>query len=111
MMFFKKGLKDSSLIQKLTMKNPRTSKQMFSITNRYALSKEATLGTREQRKKSGHLNQPSSSKGHDKKRKHDRILNAVERPHRQKEYRPRLGKFEGFLDYISIFQPEGEHKT
>jgi hypothetical protein len=25
-MFFKKGLRDSSLIQKLTMKNPRTSK-------------------------------------------------------------------------------------
>jgi hypothetical protein len=47
MMFFKKGLRDSSLIQKLTMKKPRTLEQMFSITNRYALAEEVTLDTRE----------------------------------------------------------------
>jgi hypothetical protein len=52
-MFFKKGLKDSSLIRKLAMKNPRMSEQMFSIANRYALAEEATLDTREQ-KESGH---------------------------------------------------------
>jgi hypothetical protein len=55
-MFFKKGLRDSSLIQKLTVKNPRTSEQIFSIANRYALAEEATLDTREQKKESGHLN-------------------------------------------------------
>jgi hypothetical protein len=54
MMFFKKGLRDSSLIQKLAMKNPRMSEQLFSITNRYVLTEEATLDTREQRKESGH---------------------------------------------------------
>jgi hypothetical protein len=54
MMFFKKGLRDSSLFRKLTMKNPRMSEQMFSIANRYVLAKEATLDTREQKKKSGH---------------------------------------------------------
>jgi hypothetical protein len=59
MMFFKKGIMDSSLIQKLTMKNPRMSKEMFSIANRYALAKEATLDTREQKKESGHLDQPT----------------------------------------------------
>jgi hypothetical protein len=53
MMFFNKGLKDSSLIRKLTMKNLRTSKQMFSIANRYALAEEATHNTREQNE-SGH---------------------------------------------------------
>jgi hypothetical protein len=37
-MFFKKGLRGSSLIQKLTLKNPRVLEQMFSITNRYALA-------------------------------------------------------------------------
>jgi hypothetical protein len=47
MMFFNKGLMNSSLIRKLAMKNPRTSKQMFSITNKYALAEEATLDTRE----------------------------------------------------------------
>jgi hypothetical protein len=67
MMFFNKGLKDSSLIRKLTMKNLRMSKQMFSIANRYALAEEATHNTREQNE-SGHPDQPSSSKGHDKKR-------------------------------------------
>jgi hypothetical protein len=46
-MFFKKGLKDSSLIHKLTMMNPRTSEEMLSIANKYALAKEATLDTRE----------------------------------------------------------------
>jgi hypothetical protein len=55
-MFFKKGLKDPSLICKLTMKNLKTSEAMFVIANKYALAKEATLDTREQKKEkdSGH---------------------------------------------------------
>jgi hypothetical protein len=60
------------------MKNPRTLKHMFSITNRYALAEEVTLDTREQKKESGHPDQPSSSKGHNKKKKLDRSINAVE---------------------------------
>jgi hypothetical protein len=58
-MFFKKGLRDSSLIHKLTMKNPRTSEQMLAIANKYTLTEEATLNTREQKKESGH------AQGHD----------------------------------------------
>jgi hypothetical protein len=46
-MFFKRGLKDSSLNSKLTMKNPRMSEEMFAIANKYALAKEATLNTKE----------------------------------------------------------------
>jgi hypothetical protein len=111
MMFFKKVLRDSSPFQNLTMKNPRASKQMFSITNRYTLAEEVTLDTREQKKELGHLYQPSSSKGHDKKRKPDHFVNAVERPCHHKEYRPRLGEFEGFLDRICILHPQGKHKT
>jgi hypothetical protein len=53
MMFFKKGLRDSSLIRKLAMKNHRTSEQMLAIANRYGVAKEVTLDTREQ-KESGH---------------------------------------------------------
>jgi hypothetical protein len=53
-MFFKKGLRDSSLICKLTMKNPRMSEQMLAIANKYALAEEATLDTREHKKDSGH---------------------------------------------------------
>jgi hypothetical protein len=49
-MFFKKGLRDSSLIHKLTMKNPRTSEEIFTIANKYALAEEVTLDTREQKK-------------------------------------------------------------
>jgi hypothetical protein len=45
--FFKKGLRDSSLIHKLSMKNPTTSQEVFSIANKYALVEEATLDTRE----------------------------------------------------------------
>jgi hypothetical protein len=78
-MFFKKGLMDLSLIRKLTMKNPRMSEQMLAIANKYTLAKEATLDTREQKKESGHMDQLSSSKGHDKKRKADHFVNAVER--------------------------------
>jgi hypothetical protein len=78
-MFFKKGLRNSSLIRKLAMKNLRTSKQMLAITNKYALPEEVTLDTREQ-KEPDHTDQPNSSKGHDKKRKADRSVNAVERP-------------------------------
>jgi hypothetical protein len=79
-MFFKRGLRDSSLIHKLAMKNLRTTEQMLAIANKYALAEEATLDTREQKKESGHTDQPSSSKGHDKKRKADCSINAVERP-------------------------------
>jgi hypothetical protein len=84
-MVFKKGLRDSSLIQNLTMKNPRMLEQIFSIANRYALAKKVTLNTREQ-KESGHPDQPSSSKGHKKKIKLDHFINVVERPHHHKEY-------------------------
>jgi hypothetical protein len=49
-MFFKKGLRDSSLTRKLAMKNPRTSKVMLAITNEYTLAEEVTLDTRKQKK-------------------------------------------------------------
>jgi hypothetical protein len=86
------------------MKNPRTSEEMFYIANRYTLEEEATLHNREQ-KESGHTNQPSSSKGHDKKGKVDRLVSAMERPRRHKEYRPRPDKFEGFLYRICFSHP------
>jgi hypothetical protein len=81
-MFFKKGLRDSSLIHKLAMKNPRMSKEMLAISNKYALAKEVTLDTREQKKEkeSGDLDQPSFFKGHDKDRKVDHSMNNVEWP-------------------------------
>jgi hypothetical protein len=61
---------------------------MFAIANEYALTEEATLDTREKKKEkeSSHTDHPSSSKGHDKKMKVDRSLNAVEQPCRNKEY-------------------------
>jgi hypothetical protein len=83
---------------------------MFSIANRYTLAKEATLNTREQ-KESGLPDHPSSSKCHDKKRKPYLSVNAVEQPHHHKEYHPRPGEFEGFLDPICIFHPQGKQKT
>jgi hypothetical protein len=46
-MFFKKGLMDSSFICKLTMKNLGMSEEILAIANKYALAKEATLDTRE----------------------------------------------------------------
>jgi hypothetical protein len=73
-MFFKKGLRDSSLIRKLTMKNPKTSEKMLAIANKYALVEETALNTREQKKDKElrHSDQPSTSKSLDKKRKADR---------------------------------------
>jgi hypothetical protein len=80
-MFFKKGLGDSSLIYRFTMKNPRMSEEMLTITNKYALVEEATLDTREQKKEkeSGHSDQHISSKGHDKKRRVGCSVNNMER--------------------------------
>jgi hypothetical protein len=93
---------DSSLIRKLTMENLRMSKEMFSIAIKYALAKEATFNTREQKEKeSGHTDQPGSSKGHDKKRKADHSVNTMERLQHHKEYWPRLGDFEGFASASS----------
>jgi hypothetical protein len=95
------------------MKNPRTFKETLAIVSTNALVEEATLDTRDQKKDKelGHLEQPNTSKSHDKKRKADRSLANVERPRRNKEYRPRPGEFEGFLDRIYIFDPQGKHKT
>jgi hypothetical protein len=112
-MFFKKRLMDLSLIHKLVVKNPRTPEEMLAIANKYALAEEVTLDTREQKnkKEAGHSDQPSSSKGHDKKTKAGRSINNVEWLFRNKEYWPRPGEFEGFLDWICIFHPHKKHKT
>jgi hypothetical protein len=59
----------------------------------------------------GHTDQPSSSKSQDKNRKVDHSVNNVEPPCHNKEYQPRPGEFEGFLDRICIFHPQGKHKT
>jgi hypothetical protein len=110
-MFFKKGLRDSSLIRKLAMKNPRTSEEMLAIVNKYALAEEATFDNKDPNRDSrkdkelGQSDRPSSSKGNDKKRKSDRSVANVEQPRHTKEYQPRLGEFEGFLDRICIFHP------
>jgi hypothetical protein len=79
-MFFKKGLRDSSLIRKLAMKNLRASEEMLSTGNKYTLDEEETLDTREQKKdkEQGPSDQPSSSNSHDKKRKVDCSMNNVE---------------------------------
>jgi hypothetical protein len=49
--------------------------------------------------------------GHDKKTKVDHFIIAMERPQHHKEYQPRLGEFNSFLDRIYIFHPQGKHKT
>jgi hypothetical protein len=86
---------------------------MFAIAIKYALAEEATLNSREQKKEkdSGHADQPSSSKGHDKKRKANCSVTTVEWPQRNKEYWPRPSEFKGFLDHICIFHPQGKYKT
>jgi hypothetical protein len=77
------------------MKNPRTLEAMFTITNKYALAKEVTLDTRKQKKEkdSYHVDQPSSSKGNDKKRKAEHSINVVEWPLHNMEYWPRPDEF------------------
>jgi hypothetical protein len=72
-MFFKKGLRDSSLIRKLSMKNPRTSEEMLAIANKYALAEEATLDNRDTKKdkEPSQSDRPDPSKNNNKKRKHD----------------------------------------
>jgi hypothetical protein len=113
-MFLMKGLKDSALIRRLAMKNPRTSEEMLAIINKYAMAEEATLDTREAKKdkKLSHTDRPRTSKSSHKKRKHDRSVTNVECPSRNKtEYRPLSGKYESLLDGICIFHPQGKHKT
>jgi hypothetical protein len=81
-MFFNKGLRDSVLIRKLAIKNPRTSKEMLDISNKYALAEEATLGSRESKKdkKPSQSSQLGTSKPNDKKRKPERLVANVEWP-------------------------------
>jgi hypothetical protein len=45
--FFKKVLRDSTLIRKLALNNPRTLEEILEIANKYALAEETTLDTRE----------------------------------------------------------------
>jgi uncharacterized membrane protein YcgQ (UPF0703/DUF1980 family) len=106
-MFFKNRLRDSSLIRKLAMKNPTMFEEMLIITNKYVLDEEVSIDIRDQKedKELSHSDQPITSKSNNKKRNSDRYMANVERPHRNKEYRPRQGEFEGFLDRIYIFHP------
>jgi hypothetical protein len=110
-MFLKKGLRDPSLIRKLAMKNTRMSEEMLAITNKYALAEEASLDNKDSNrdpkkdKEQGQSDRPSISKCNDKKRKLNRSMANVEKLHCNKEYQPRLGEFEGFLDRICIFHP------
>jgi hypothetical protein len=107
-MFFKKGLRDSSLIRKLSMKNPRTSEEMLAIANKYALAEEATLDNRDTKKdkEPSQSDRPDPSKNNNKKRKHDHSVVNVEWPcHNRTEYWPWPREFEGFLDRICIFHP------
>jgi hypothetical protein len=73
-------MRDSSLIHMLTIKNPRTSKEMLAIANKYALVEEATLDNRDTKndKEPSQSDQPGPSKNNDKKRKHDRSVANVE---------------------------------
>jgi hypothetical protein len=75
-MFFKKGLRNSSLIGELTMKNPRTTEKMLAIANKY------TLDTRYQKKdrELSYSDQPSTLKNNHKKRKSDHFVANVEQP-------------------------------
>jgi hypothetical protein len=74
---------------------------------------EATLDTRDRKKDKelGHSDQPNTSKSHDKNRKVDHSVANVEWSCRNKEYGPRPGEFEGFLDQICIFHPQRKHKA
>jgi hypothetical protein len=84
-MFFKKGLRDLSLIRKLTMKNIRMSEELLAITNKYTLAVEVTLDTRDQKDKDlAHSDPPGTSKNNDKKRKADQSVANVEPLHRNK---------------------------
>jgi hypothetical protein len=74
--FFKEGLRDSTLIHKLTTKICKSSEEMLAITNKYALAKQATLDSRE-------------ANNNDKKGKHDHSVADVERPQcNRTEHRP-----------------------
>jgi hypothetical protein len=113
-MFFSKGLRDSSLIHKLAMKNPMTSVEIMAIANKYALVEEVTLDTRDPKKdkESDHSDQPGTLKRNEKKRKSDRSsVTNIEWLHRKKNYQPRPREFKGFLDQICIFHRQGKHKT
>jgi hypothetical protein len=96
------------------MKNPIMLEEMLAISNKYALVEETTIDARETKrdKKLSHTDRPRTLKPNDKKRKHDHYVANVVLPHRNRtDYRPWLGKYEGFLDGIYIFHPQGKHKT
>jgi hypothetical protein len=107
-MFFKKGLRYSSLIHKLAIKNLRTSEEMLAITNKYTLAMEATLYNRDIKKdkEPSQSDRPGPSKINDEKRNPNRSMANVEQPrHSRTKYQSRPGEFEGFLDRICMFLP------
>jgi hypothetical protein len=79
-MFFKKGLKDSVLIHKLAMKNPKTLEKMLAIANKYTLEEEETPETRESKKdqKPSYSDRLGTSKSNNKNRKYDHSMANVE---------------------------------
>jgi hypothetical protein len=93
-MFFKRGLRGLSLIYKITMKNLRSLEETLVIANKYAMAEEATLDNKEAKKdkKSSQSDRLDTSKGNDKKRKHDRfVVNMEWSQCNRTEYWPRPG--------------------
>jgi hypothetical protein len=107
--FFKKGLRDLSLVHMLTMKDPSSFEEMLAIANKYAVAEEVTLDNRDTQKdkEPGQSDRPSTSKNNDKKRKLDHSVAGVHQLCYNKiEYWPWPEEFEGFLDRICIFHPK-----
>jgi hypothetical protein len=97
-MFFKKGLRDPSLIH---------HQQVHPRRRRTLENKEAKKD-----KKLSQSDWHDTFKCNDKKRKHDRSVANVERPWcNNTMYQLELDEFEGFLDGIYIFHYQGKHKT
>src|SRR5207244_11079415 len=77
---FRKGVKDPNLLKKLSRRQPKTVKELFDTTDRYANQEEAMAAENDDRP---HQNQKKdaaeSSKPKDRKRKGDDLVAAAER--------------------------------
>src|SRR6266540_234437 len=105
---FRKGVKDSDLLKKLSRRQLETVKDLFDMADRYASQEEAMATEhddwpRQNQKK----DTAESSKQKDRKRKGDDMVAAAERSRPPRA--PRTDDFDKVIESSCPFHPKGKH--
>src|SRR6266542_1235573 len=105
---FRKGVKDPYLLKKLSRRQPKTVKELFDMTDRYASQEEAVATEKDDRpRQNPKKDSAESSKPKDRKRKGDNLVVAADRSRPPRA--PHSEDFKKVMDATCPFHPKGKY--